>query len=128
MKHYIKQSTHQRMKPNIFWRRYLYLPSLMKGKKILEPELSEHEVHKVMMSLQNNEAPGPDGYPIEYFKTFSKKIVLPVTNMIKEAFPKEEIPKTELATITQSQSAVCTFRNQNSRFSSPQGGIHDWSF
>lgn len=41
-------------------------------KTLLDAEISEQEVLQAMKSLQNDKAPGPDGYPIEYFKKFSK--------------------------------------------------------
>lgn len=54
-----------------------------------------------MKSLQNDKTTSPGGYPIEYFKTFSKKILTLMTNMIREAFQTEILPKTlQLATIT----------------------------
>lgn len=80
----------------------LAIPKLtVTDRNLLDEAISEEEVHRAIKSLQNNRAPGPDGYPIEYFKTFSEKILTPLTNMIREAFQKETLPKTlELATIT----------------------------
>lgn len=53
-----------------------------------------------MKSLQNNKAPGPGGFPIEYFKSFSDKLLSPLTNMIREALDNQTLPGTlELATI-----------------------------
>lgn len=54
-----------------------------------------------MKSQQNNKAPGPDGFPIEYFKTFSDKLLPSLTNMIKESLNNQTLPSSlELATIT----------------------------
>lgn len=54
-----------------------------------------------MKSLQNNKAPGPDGFSIEYFKMFSDRLLSPLTNMIKEALNNQTLPGSlELATIT----------------------------
>lgn len=80
----------------------LLLPKLTTAeRKLLDGEITDGEVLQAIKSLQNSKAPGPDGYPIEYFKAFSKKLLAPITNMIREAFQKETLPKTlELATIT----------------------------
>lgn len=49
------------------------IPKLSKADRtLLDAEISEQEVLQAMKSLQNDKAPGPDGYPIEYFKKFSK--------------------------------------------------------
>ncbi len=41
-------------------------------KDLLDAGISEEEVLGAINSLQNNKAPGPDGFPIEYFKVFAK--------------------------------------------------------
>lgn len=62
------------------------MPKLDPGdKNYLDANISEKEVLDAMKSLQNNKAPGPDGFPIEFFKTFSDKLITPLTNMLNNA-------------------------------------------
>ena len=64
----------------------LTLPKLdPDDKNILDASISEKEVLDAMKSLQNNKAPGPDGFPIDFLKTFSDKLITPLTNMLSEA-------------------------------------------
>ncbi len=70
-------------------------------KDLLDAGISEEEVLGAINSLQNNKAPGPDGFPIEYFKVFAKKLLSPLTNMIREALDNQVLPYSlEVATIT----------------------------
>lgn len=70
-------------------------------KDFLDAGISDEEVLCAINSLQNNKAPGPDEFPTEYFKTFSKKFLAPLTNMIKETLDKQVLPQSlEVATIT----------------------------
>ncbi len=70
-------------------------------KDLLDAGISEEEVLGAINSLQNNKAPGPDGFPIEYFKVFAKKLLSPLTNMIREALDNQVLPHSlEVATIT----------------------------
>uniref|UniRef100_A0A3P9NEQ3 Reverse transcriptase domain-containing protein n=1 Tax=Poecilia reticulata TaxID=8081 RepID=A0A3P9NEQ3_POERE len=69
-------------------------------KESLEADKAEAEVFQALNSLQNNKTPGPDGFPVEYYKTFSKQLLTPLTNMIKEALENEKLPDSlETATI-----------------------------
>ncbi len=61
-------------------------------KDLLDAGISEEEVLGAINSLQNNKAPGPDGFPIEYFKVFAKKLLSPLTNMIREALDNQVLP------------------------------------
>lgn len=36
-----------------------------------ELPLQQTEIIKAIMAMQSGKSPGPDGYPIEFFKTFS---------------------------------------------------------
>lgn len=79
----------------------LSLPKLdPDDKNCLDANISEREVLEAMKSLQNNKAPGPDGFPIEFFKTFSDKLITPLTNMLNEELTNKTLPSSlELATI-----------------------------
>lgn len=39
-----------------------------------------------------NKTPGPDGFPVKYYKAFSKKLLTPLANMIKEALENKKLP------------------------------------
>ena len=70
-------------------------------KNILDSDISKNEVLEAIKSLNNNKAPGPDGFPIEYYKTFQDKLLSPLTDMFKEALSNKTLPSSlELATIT----------------------------
>jgi len=78
------------------------LPKLQdEDRDLLDADISEMEVFKAINSLQNNKTPGPDGFPVEYYKAFSKKLLTPLTNMITEALQNKKLPDSlEIATIT----------------------------
>uniref|UniRef100_A0A3B4WXV4 Reverse transcriptase domain-containing protein n=1 Tax=Seriola lalandi dorsalis TaxID=1841481 RepID=A0A3B4WXV4_SERLL len=78
------------------------LPKLQdEDRELLDVDISEMEVLQAINSLQNNKTPGPDGFPVEYYKAFSKKLLTPLTNMIKEALENKKLPESlEIATIT----------------------------
>lgn len=59
-------------------------------RKLLDSVITEKEVLQAINSLQNNKSPRPDGFPIEYFKAFSNKLLSPLTNMIKEALENKK--------------------------------------
>lgn len=78
------------------------LPRLQAAdRKQLDSAIAEKEVLQAINSLQNNKSPGPDGFPIEYFKAFSNKLLSPLTAMIKEGLENKKLPNSlEMATIT----------------------------
>ena len=43
--------------------------------------LSREEVAKVISALQTHNSPGPDGFPVEFYKTFSAELVLMLLNI-----------------------------------------------
>ena len=52
------------------------IPKLqVEDRDLLDAEISEMEVSQAIKSLQNNKTPGPDGFPIEYYKAFSKTLL-----------------------------------------------------
>lgn len=63
--------------------------------------VSEEEVLCAIYSLQNNKVQRPEGFLIKYFIAFSKKLLAPLTNMIKEALDNHVLPYSlEVSTIT----------------------------
>uniref|UniRef100_A0A669EM94 Reverse transcriptase domain-containing protein n=1 Tax=Oreochromis niloticus TaxID=8128 RepID=A0A669EM94_ORENI len=78
------------------------LPKLYnEDKELLDADISETEVLRALKCLQNNKTPGPDGFPVDYYKAFSNELLTPLTNMIKEALENKKLPESlEIATIT----------------------------
>uniref|UniRef100_A0A3B3VNX8 Reverse transcriptase domain-containing protein n=1 Tax=Poecilia latipinna TaxID=48699 RepID=A0A3B3VNX8_9TELE len=69
------------------------LPMLQEqDRESLEADMSEAEIFQALNSLQNNKTPGPDGFPVKYYKTFAKQLLTPLTNMIKEALENTKLP------------------------------------
>ena len=79
----------------------LNMPKLnAEKKKLLDTDIAVAEVCEAVNSLQNNKSPGPDGFPVEYYKVFLNKLAHPLTNMIIESLANEQLPSSlEMATI-----------------------------
>ena len=56
--------------------------------------LSPEEVAKAISALQTNKSPGPDGFPVEFYKAFSAELVPMLFNMYNESFESGSLPKT----------------------------------
>ena len=54
-------------------------------KSRLDEPLSLDEVTQAIRSMQSNKSPGPDGFPIEFYKTFGDALAKPMLNMFNEA-------------------------------------------
>lgn len=57
------------------------------------------DVLQAINSLQNNKTSGPDGFPVEYYKAFSKRLLTPFTNMIKDALENKKIHTNKTITL-----------------------------
>lgn len=44
--------------------------------------------------MQNGNAPGPDGYPIEFYKKFSDKLLTILLNMLNDSLFHGSLPQT----------------------------------
>jgi hypothetical protein len=42
----------------------------MEENNLLTAEYSEEEVRKAIFQMEHNKAPGPDGFPAEFYQTF----------------------------------------------------------
>lgn len=60
----------------------------------LENPITLVELNTAMISLQNGKCPGPDGYPIEFFKKFWIKLAPLLLDMFNESFKSGDLPRT----------------------------------
>uniref|UniRef100_A0A3P9KDT4 Reverse transcriptase domain-containing protein n=1 Tax=Oryzias latipes TaxID=8090 RepID=A0A3P9KDT4_ORYLA len=63
-------------------------------KKILNNSISKEEVSEAIFALKGGKAPGPDGFGPEFYKTFCKMLVGPLTDMFVDSFEKGFLPPT----------------------------------
>lgn len=57
----------------------------------LELEINEEEIGQAIHSMQSGKRAGPDGPPIDLYKTFKKKLLTPLLELFLEAFLKHLI-------------------------------------
>lgn len=70
-------------------------------KEGLDNDITVEELLRAIKSINSGKAPGPDGLPIEFYKTFQKQLLIPLLNMFKESLNDGILPPTlRLATIT----------------------------
>lgn len=60
----------------------------------LEFPVSSAEIEDAIRAMQNGKAPGPDGYPVEFFKKFSEQLVPLLQEMFAESKANGTLPKT----------------------------------
>jgi exonuclease III len=59
--------------------------------KILTADFTEQEVYDAIMQMEKNKAPGPDGFPAEFYQTFWDVIKIDIMRLF-QAFQKGELP------------------------------------
>ena len=67
--------------------------------QLLEADVSEEEVRKVLFAMPNNKSPGPDGYPCEFFKTTWSVLSRDFTTAVQSVFRFGFLPKGVNSTI-----------------------------
>ncbi|CAJ1062856.1 LINE-1 reverse transcriptase -like protein [Xyrichtys novacula] len=60
----------------------------------LEQPLSLKEIEDSILAMQNGKAPGPDGYPVEFYKIFSNKLAPLLSKMYTDSLGKGLLPQT----------------------------------
>lgn len=60
------------------------------------------------MVMQSGKSPGPDGFPVEFFKRFSAKLIPLLLNMITESLASGILPKT----LTSAQISLLLKKNK----------------
>jgi len=69
------------------------LPQLSKHQiNTLESPLTEHELFNALKLMPNNKAPGPDGFPAEFYKHFWSILSPLFIRMINESKQKSKLP------------------------------------
>lgn len=59
-----------------------------------ELPLQQIEIINAIMTMQSGKAPGPHGYPIEFFKTFSNKLSSMLLDMFNDSMSRGSLPQT----------------------------------
>lgn len=57
-------------------------------------QTSNYGISQAIKSINSGKAPGPDGFPIEFYRTFQDKLITPLLNMYEEAYQNEALPPT----------------------------------
>jgi mannosylglycoprotein endo-beta-mannosidase len=58
---------------------------------ILSADFTEQEVYDAIMQMENNKAPGPDGFPAEFYQTLWNVIKVDLMRMFED-FQNGELP------------------------------------
>lgn len=61
--------------------------------RLLEAEVSEEEIRKVLFTMSNNKSPGQDGFPCEFFKTTWSVLSQDFTTAVQSVFSFGFLPK-----------------------------------
>lgn len=59
-----------------------------------ELPLNQTEIIKAMKGMGNGKSPGPDGYPIEFFKKIADKLSKILLDMFNDSFTRGSLPQT----------------------------------
>lgn len=71
------------------------LPSLSADQvTLLEASITQDEVKTAILSMSAGKSPGPDGFPVEYYKAFINIITPILTMVFEEAFQSGSLPPT----------------------------------
>jgi hypothetical protein len=55
---------------------HLKLPELsFEDKEMIDAPITDSEIEAAIRSMQNGKCPGPDGFPCEFYKMFSNKLI-----------------------------------------------------
>uniref|UniRef100_A0A8C7WYP2 Reverse transcriptase domain-containing protein n=1 Tax=Oryzias sinensis TaxID=183150 RepID=A0A8C7WYP2_9TELE len=66
-----------------------------------QQELECNLISEAIQNMQSGKAPGPDGFPIEFYKKFGEKLLAPLLAMYEESYTKDILPPSlRLASIT----------------------------
>uniref|UniRef100_A0A671WYB0 Reverse transcriptase domain-containing protein n=1 Tax=Sparus aurata TaxID=8175 RepID=A0A671WYB0_SPAAU len=60
----------------------------------LDSDLTTQELNSALQNMQNNKAPGPDGFPVEFFKAFQAKLIPLLYSVYVESLSLGSLPPT----------------------------------
>lgn len=73
----------------------LAMPTLDDSDKSkLENVITTSEINEAIKKLKSGKSPGPDGFPIEFFKMFASKLVPLLLKLFREVLDKKALPTT----------------------------------
>lgn len=86
----------------------LHLPSVSIGPE-LGDFIRQQEIMEAVVAMQSGKAPGPDGFPIEFYKKFSDLLNPLLVAVYKEAFERGSLP----LTLTQASISLLLKENKD---------------
>uniref|UniRef100_A0A8C9X2A1 Reverse transcriptase domain-containing protein n=1 Tax=Sander lucioperca TaxID=283035 RepID=A0A8C9X2A1_SANLU len=60
----------------------------------LDAPITNVEISQAISSMQSGRAPGPDGFPVEFYRLFSHKLVPILNSLFKEIISTGKLPTT----------------------------------
>lgn len=79
-------------------------------KTILDAEVTEEEICKVLFAMQSNKSTGPDGFPCEFFKTtwsvLSHDFIVAVQSVFRYGFLPKGVNSTILALVPEKTDSL----------------------
>uniref|UniRef100_A0A803TR72 Reverse transcriptase domain-containing protein n=1 Tax=Anolis carolinensis TaxID=28377 RepID=A0A803TR72_ANOCA len=61
-------------------------------RELLNKEISEDEIRRAIKSMKTNKAPGPDGFPASFYKTFQDDIIHFLKDLMNQILQGQDIP------------------------------------
>lgn len=58
----------------------------------LDCSLTTKELAEAIQGMQSGKTPGADGFPIEFYRKFKEKLLIPLLAMYEESYVKEILP------------------------------------
>ena len=77
-----------------------FVPQKEDSQAALELDLEAEELSAAIGSIKRGETPGPDGIPIEIYKTFRTKLIPPLFEMYRESLDSGSLPPLNRTVIT----------------------------
>ena len=71
---------------------HLKFQTLSENEQELGCCITTNELAEAIQNMQSGKAPGPDGFPIEFYKCFREKLLVPLLAMYKESYTKGILP------------------------------------
>ena len=75
----------------------------------MDASISDDEATLAIQSIQSCKSPGPDGFPIEFYKDFSSKLSPILSSMYNEILSSQKLPQT----VTQVTISVWIKKDKN---------------